>query len=596
MSQERDLLKNLLLKEELEVLNQLKQKVLSQEQFTQEVASVLATALKRAHKNDAELNKALYPPIKKGVLKAFSQSKQSIIDALLPIMGSLIRKTVSNSIKKVVADINRVLDQRLSFKALKWRWQALKAGVPYAEILFQKTIRYQVQEQFLINRNNGLLIEHAGDDELLKDNNAISAMLTVIQDFIRDSLQSPNADLLSTEIGDKVILISTGPQAFLASIIKGSVTERLKEKSQQLIENIHAKFSLELSEEDSYRNMPNVKEYLKEHLVLKNITKEEKKTNWLPWVVVPALIIAGFSFLAYKRNQQFAAIEQKAEKIEGFYLQSVQRQGNHFQISGLLDPLADISALQQDNITFKTKPFVSLDTSMVGKRIQRIVDEYPSISFVLNNHHLTLNGTATQKQKTTLLQRLNSLNGINKLTDNIRLDKQQRIAAILQNYQVNFKLSEQGLKLIGTINYAEHKKLLQQITQVFPSLAINQQQLEISDATEKLIEKINSAVINIPKWQQKEPQTKQVAEIVINNLHLLLQRSRTIELEIIGSSDCHGRKSDEYSQHRADFFKNVLRQKINAPLLITTAIEACQSFADDASTEKQNVKLKVKLK
>ena len=45
----RDVLKTLLIKEELEVLENLK-KLLSEEQFTEEVSKVLANALKRAQK------------------------------------------------------------------------------------------------------------------------------------------------------------------------------------------------------------------------------------------------------------------------------------------------------------------------------------------------------------------------------------------------------------------------------------------------------------------------------------------------------------------------------------------------------------------
>ena len=594
MSQERDLLKSLLLKEELEVLNRLKEKVLSQEQFTEEVAKVLAKALKRAEKNDANLQKALYPPIKKGVLRAFSESKQSIIDSLLPIMGTLIRKTVSNSIKKIVADINRVLEQRLSLKHLKWRWQAYKAGISYAEIVFQKTIRYQVQELFLINRNNGLLIEHAGDDDLLKDNNAISAMLTVIQDFIRDSLQSPNADLLSTEIGDKVILISTGPQAFLASIIKGSPTERLKEKSQKLIENVHAQFSFELAQEDSYRNLPRLNEYLKKHLVLKNITESNKKINWVPWVLIPLIFISGLSYLAYKRLQQFNAIVDKASHVDGFYLQSVKRQNKGFVISGLLDPLADVSHLKTENIRLETRPFVSLDDSILEKRVQIVLKDYVGVIAKLENNKIELSGKVQEQDKKSLILRLNNIIGIEEVIDYLSLDMSHKLDAFFRGTNLNYKIANNIVSAQGEMKYQELTDLRQRFKALFKNLSLNTQAINVPDSTENILEKIKTTQLNIPLLQENDTLQKDKFEILIKNLQLLQQRTSKISIEVIGMSDCHGNKSDGYSMQRAKFIASKLHDAGINPNSIKTRIRACASIDADVAKNKLNAIINVK--
>ena len=149
MSNQRDILKSLLLKEELEVIAELKQKLLSKEQFTKEVSEILSGAINRARRVDSDFERALSRPIKNGVTQAFTDNKQSIVDSLLPIMGQLIRKTVTNSIKQFVTDINRTLEQNFSIKSIKWRWQAKKAGITFAEMVFQKTIRYQVKELFV---------------------------------------------------------------------------------------------------------------------------------------------------------------------------------------------------------------------------------------------------------------------------------------------------------------------------------------------------------------------------------------------------------------------------------------------------------------
>ena len=596
MSSEHENLKSLLLKEELEVLAQLKQKILSQEQFTHEVSKVLSGAINRAKKSDKSFDRALAKPIKKGVTQAFSDNKQSIVDSMLPIMGQLIRKTVTNSIKQFVSDINRVLEQRFSIKAIKWRWQAFKTGKSYAEIVFQKTISYQVKELFVINRENGLLIQHVGENDMLIDNNAVSAMLTAIQDFIGDSLQSSESGLSSAAIGDMSYFISPGPKAYLATVVKGAATERLKEKSQQLIENIHADFSDLLPHEEKYQQDPEFDEYLRPHLLRKSLSDTPKKINWLPWIIGVVIFVSAISYFSYKRNLNYHSIKQIAQSINGLYIKSINYSEGNYVVSGLLDPLADTSRLNKTNAVLNTQAFFSLDNSIVNKRIQIIANNYKNLNFTFNEGTLELKGHLTKANSDRLLTEIHALAGIKKINNFIVNDNSPEVHTFLNSYQkqmkqMTYQLEQKTIILSGIVKYNKYQNFTKNIHNRFPLLALNDDQLMVADSTDILISDIEQLIINIPV--EIDSSKTQYPELV-EKLKTIMSRNNSLAIEVTGESDCYGKTSNQHSLFRAQSIASILELNGINSNRILTKISPCITFINNPDLSKLNVSFDVK--
>lgn len=539
MSKERDILKSLLLKEELEVLEQLKSKLLTEDQFTDEVSKVLSNAIKRSQKTNSQLEHSLRIPIKNGVIRAFTESKQTIIDALLPIMGQLIRKTVTNSIKQFVSDINRTLELGFSAKALKWRWQALRSDKSFAEIVFQKTIRYQVQDIFLINKSNGLLIEYAGSDDLLKDSNAISGMLTAIQSFIGDSFETEDANLQSAQISNQDFIVATGPKVYLAAVVKGNPTERLKQKFQEVIENIHADYSEVLLQEETYQNNLELNDFLRSKLVTKSISDKPSERKIMPWILGFILLTSALGYWIYHREHTFNIIKNKTLQIEGFYLQKIERGNGGFIVYGLLDPLADTSVFKDEKVTFITKPYISIDTEIVNKRIKNTFLDFPTVQTFFKDGILELRGTVTKDEYQTLLGMMFGINGVSKTTNHLEL-----------------LVQEKGFSYI--------------------------------------YEEINNRYISIPDMKDKNAIAKQLSS-VIKNLHLLSEKQVKIVLNIEGTSDCSGTLSNDYSLRRGQIVKDILLEELtleNAKLNIST--KQCKKQVKIKNLSLLGVNLKLK--
>jgi OOP family OmpA-OmpF porin len=599
MSDERKILKNLLLQEELDLLEKLKHKVLSKDQFTQEVSDVLAAAIKQSNNRNNRINRALKEPINLGIEKAFKDNKQSIIDSILPIMGQLIRKTVTNSIKQFVADINRTLELGFSAKAIKWRWQAFRSGKSFAEMVFQKTVRYQIQEMFFVDRETGLLIEYAGSDELVINKDAISSMLTAIQDFIGDSLQQKKSELISAEIGDNLIIITAGPHAYLASVIKGSPTERLKERLQQLIELIHADFGDDFAHQENFRNLPELSSLLKDNLITKSIDESDKakKINFIPWIISLVVLI---SVVAYKLNQrrlEFNYIQETAVSTAGLFVKNIERTPSGFLVNGLLDPLADLNQLQNLGVEFNTTSFISLDSEIILKRANSIMNEFPEVQISQVDNSFKLTGKVQINRLDQLKQRLQATPGIYEIIDETQVDMDSELELFFKHYSntyepIQFQLDQQNVYLQGVISYESFNQLTINFNEKFKNIKLNSENLVVPDGNQNLIEQINTTRIEMAKIES-QAESKKLANL-INSLHLLVQREVAFKLITIGNSDCNDAISDKKSQQRVDTIKRILVESELPVERMTFTINKCSSFDMKRDRSKRTVEFKVK--
>jgi hypothetical protein len=56
----------------------------------------------------------------------------------------------------MMQSFNQTIDHSLSFKGLAWRIEAWRTGRPFAEVVLLHTLRFRVEQLFLIHRDTGL--------------------------------------------------------------------------------------------------------------------------------------------------------------------------------------------------------------------------------------------------------------------------------------------------------------------------------------------------------------------------------------------------------------------------------------------------------
>lgn len=224
--------------------------------FAVHVANILPEAIENANTEsarlgeDSALSRVLRLPVEQCIKQSVNQHTQDFADAIFPVMGPAIRRSIQEAFKSLLQSINRSIEQSLSPQGLIWRIEALRSGRPFSEIVLQKTLLYRVEQVFLIHRETGLLIQHLHQEGVgeIADSEAVSAMFTAIQDFIRDSFSTDkNAELDSVELGEYIVWLERGPYAVLACVIRGIAPYDLRELMRTLLEYVHAKYNKELA-------------------------------------------------------------------------------------------------------------------------------------------------------------------------------------------------------------------------------------------------------------------------------------------------------------------------------------------------------------
>ena len=236
-----DQLKELLFGAEKEALDSIAERVERREVRTIDVADILPEAIHQSHKKDSELVESLTEPVGECLQRAFRDDPQTYGDALYPVMGPAIRKSIMHALRTFTQQINEAVEHSISPKGLRWRWQASRAGVPFGEYLLQKTLQFRVEQAYLISRENGLLVGHVHHERSkIKDSDAVSAMFTAIQDFVKESFSPDRTGRLeSADMGDFTLWAVHGPHAVLVCVIRGVPPNCLRAEWSAFLERLH---------------------------------------------------------------------------------------------------------------------------------------------------------------------------------------------------------------------------------------------------------------------------------------------------------------------------------------------------------------------
>lgn len=599
MSEERDKLKNLLLREEVAQIKAIQKLLNDQKQFSQKVSEVLDSATDQVIKNNPKFQKKFSHIDSKAYVRAIKANKQTFIDALLPIIGPMIRQSVTSAIRRFVADVNRTLELGFSLKALKWRWQAFRTGVPFAELVFNNTIAYQVQQVFLIDNETGLLIEYAGqEDALLQDKEAMSAMLTAIQDFVKDSLNSQSEGLSAAEFNDDLLWLIKGEQANLAVVVKGAPTNRLREHLTVANEQIHLDFSADLEDQSRWNNHPELKLQLEQLLLTKSQSEQDDQQgiNWWPWALVIFGLLFWYIWHSYLQHQNHTLLKNQLTATPGFVLQDLSHSGNQLTAFGLADPLADFSHISAD-VTLKTTPFISLDDQLVRKRVQTFINQ-PSVNVEVEQGQVTLTGTDPQKPEFShqlndlkLLPGVSSVN--NQLTvAEVPLSLAERLTEFLKlnppPEQVLVTSTADTIWVSGQQLASTAGAYVKQLQQVFTSVDDSNLRRYQPNQIKSLISQTH---ITLVQTNQLSAQQRQQLHQVHQHFLLLVPEADHLKLKLVAQSDCQGSllESNENIDKRANLVKNELIAMGMNSEQITTEPDYCDDIVSTVDTGRLGV-------
>jgi OOP family OmpA-OmpF porin len=373
-------------------------------------------------------------------------------------MGPAIRKSINETLSEALGTFNQLLEQSLSFRALRWRFDAWRTGRSYSEIALMRTLIYQVEQVFLIHRQSSLLLGHVvADNAMSNDPDMVSSMLSAIQDFIADSFHVQQEEHLRTlSLGDLTVLVEHGPYAVMALVVRGNSPSELRSSLVEVLEKIHRQYAQALKTYNGDNAaFSTVDNELSKCLKVQRQTKAAQK----PWLAYGALFSLGvglaywvYQYYSFQQWQQ--AVIRATQNLPGIALLEREVVDDQLILKGLQDPLvaSPLTQLPADLLAayplqWQAKPYLSMDEGLVLQRAQQALNPAATVKLSLKQGVLSLHGQAEQAWLTEVQQRYSAIAGIKaldiqslQLTDSEALTL-QRLSQAIVNSHYNFALA-----------------------------------------------------------------------------------------------------------------------------------------------------------
>jgi outer membrane protein OmpA-like peptidoglycan-associated protein len=405
MSEDLSELRSLLLAPEQTQLDRLQERLDDPVRRTHEVSRLLPGALTLI-KDDPSLTATLTPHVEQAFFTSLRRSPQAIVDAIAPIMGPAIRQAIRQALQSLTQSLNQTVEHSFSLKGLRWRIEAWTTGRPFAEVVLLHTLRYRVEQAFLIHRDTGLLLQHvATETAIVRDQEMVSGMLTAIRNFVHDSFGGQRErDLDSFQVGEFTVWIQQGTNALLAVVIRGTAPETFHDFLQDTLDHIHltqadALVSFNGDASSFASTQPNLEACLQSQYE----APAKKPSPVL--VVIGLLLLLGlllWGWGSYRDGQRWDSLVDRLKSEPGLVLTTAQDHGGRYELSGLRDPLATdptsliaVSGLQADRIRSTWSPYYAMDPQIILSRARTMLQPPDTATLALEGETLVA-GTAQE--------------------------------------------------------------------------------------------------------------------------------------------------------------------------------------------------------
>lgn len=458
----------------------------------EEVSRVLPDAIAVRSRRDDALTAALSSTVSTALQHSVRKNPQPLADALFPIMGPAIRKYIAAALNTMVQSLNQTMTHSMSARGLSWRLEALKTGRPFSEVVLLHTLRYRVEQVYLIHKETGLLLRHvSAAGAQTQDADMVSGMLTAIQDFVRDSFQTRNGDQLDTlQMGDLTVWVEQGPFAILAGVIRGNAPLQLREVFQSTLERIHLQFGSDLEAfagdaEVFAPTEPLLEDCLQADYGVDNQQAGARKKITPLTVIASVLLIALLvgAFFWMRDRYRWNTYVDRLRNEPGFVVTDVGKLEGKHMVAGLRDPLSrdpqvliQGTGLTSDSVIEKWQPFQALTPEFVIARAKKSLAPPSTVQLLFNDGTLEAKGFATHNWIVETRRVARFLPGINQFRDDTLLDIDS-----IENPLLKFEVNQSQLR---DDQQQTLKQLVEDIRRLQQSAGEKKITLEISGRTD----------------------------------------------------------------------------------------------------------------
>jgi len=333
------------------------------------------------------------------IVDSLATKPQIYADAILPALLPILRRAIGTFMNDLVVNIQQILEKSLSAESIKWRFEAMRSGKPFAEIAVLHSLIYRVEQVLLIDHQSGLLLAHVESrDPGIADADLISGMLTAVTDFILDSFQIQNTTESGTiQYGQQLIWIERGKQVTVAALVRGQPSLELRETLRNALTQIEER---KIATQERLAAT-----YLKSCLAAAYRPRERRSEYWRNIAIGIVAILLLIPVLCIAMHVRSLVLlnhyDSVLRNIPGIVVTQAEVKSGHFYFYGFLDRYAQDprvvlqeAKLDPKRVTLDFKPFISEDSSILERRLRVVLSIPKSIQFKIINGILHLVGSA----------------------------------------------------------------------------------------------------------------------------------------------------------------------------------------------------------
>ncbi|MFN0109359.1 MAG: OmpA family protein [Blastocatellia bacterium] len=430
-----------------------------------ELSRPLPEAIRLRNAQDDALTEALAPTIVTAFHNSVKKDPRPIADAISPLMGPAIRRAIAVALSGFVQTIDQTLKHSLSWQGMKWRWEAVKTGKSFAEVVMYHTLLYRAEQVFLIHKQTGLLLHHvAATQTIAKDADVISGMLTAMQvaitSFGRDSFDSQGEQIGTLDVGGGLeVWFEAGPIAVLAVVIRGEAPESLRsdffapalEAIQVEQREAFETFSGDATAFEGAR--PRLEECLQTQYQGRSEPADFKVPAYI-WLLLTALIIGlgVWGFFAWRDARRWNAYLDRLNQERGIVVTETGKEGGKRFIAGLRDPLANdpLTILKNEtlinpaSVASRWEPYAALDAPFVIARAKNLLEPPASVEFKFADGTLTASGEASHEWVAEARRLARALPGVVKFDDRNLIDEELKELEVIRQ-----RIEQQVIRFIS---------------------------------------------------------------------------------------------------------------------------------------------------
>lgn len=385
----------LLLEDERRRLSGIDQALARVDRRLDALPDALAESIESANRAGASsrLARALSESTAESLELAVRKRPEAVVHAMFPVIGPAIRRALGEALRNMAHDFDQALVDTLGLKVLRWRFEAWRTGVPYALVALRHRLRYQVEHLFLIQQDTGLLLDYLsmpGVSEI--DPDAVAGMLTAIAQFVRDSVHAEgSARLESATVGEYRLVVSEGPLACLAALVRGIPPSTLAMRLDEVSEELQAQHGWNLSmapeSADGGAGFLDPHFLTELHQVRSGGQDATISRRYGLWLVLLAILLGAGSYWLWSEwqwSQRVRDVRSELTRLPGFVLLQAQSLGRgELAVSGLFDPTGGDPrkrfGANDLRIAWSVQPYISSAPDLIARRASQVLGLNPTM-------------------------------------------------------------------------------------------------------------------------------------------------------------------------------------------------------------------------